>query len=342
MTPSLRTIGSIAVQLPCTAVVAVFLGLLALGSGSYQNTSFRPALRQYKQNPTEENKRIFQQELQLLWRDRERFALAVIVVAFAGFNTAIFACRRRGVTSETMVPFALLILSGGFVGAVLGGEHRDTWAGGVHVYSETEMFPQFVIGMAVGLVVWMLPTIVRWWHRHQGITPNPRTVRSVGIQLLLTALVALVLCVMTTANSFNDRSSLRAASRQYWEYPSPENFRILFEERERANRDRMWLAVGIVVISFVLFNAGITTAMRKLPGVVEEETIGACAVWMVVLGISAGLLELLRVHGKTLYGPFPGNDWAIPIGMAIGLALGMIPAMGRWWKSRRSSAISRR
>jgi hypothetical protein len=102
---------------------------------------------------------------------------------------------------------------------------------------------------------------------------------------------------------------------------------------------------GIAAVAFGVFTAGIAMARRKLPGVVKEKTIGACAAWMFLFGALGSMgkstIGHWRAGGKVVHGTIFDGELGCAIGMAIGLVLWAIPAVGRWWRSRQPSAISR-
>jgi hypothetical protein len=171
------------------------------------------------------------------------------------------------------------------------------------------------------------------------MTLDPRTVGRIAVQLVLTALVGVVLGFGLTVNGFNERPSFHNAFQQYRANPTGENERVFLEEQRLVYRDRHWVMAAIAVVVCVVLNAGIVLARRKLPGVIREETIGACAAWMVLFGMagSAGTTTIghWRAGGKIVHGSTTNSELCTAVGMTIGLLLGMIPAMGRWWKQRR-------
>jgi hypothetical protein len=175
------------------------------------------------------------------------------------------------------------------------------------------------------------------------MTPNLRTIGRIAVQLVLTALVAALFSFGVTINSFSNRTSFVAAFRQYKANPTPEYERVFEEERGLVNRDHLRLFIGVAVFTFFALNAAVVAARRKLPGVVKEGTFGACAGWMVLGSLipGIGLPAHWRAGGKTVWGSFIGAEWSTVIGMSVGLVLGMIPAMGRWWRRRQSSMVSR-
>jgi hypothetical protein len=174
------------------------------------------------------------------------------------------------------------------------------------------------------------------------MTPNLRTIGTIAVQLVLTAVVSLLLGFGLTANSFSDRTSFLAAFHQYKDNPTTEKKLVFENEREIVLRDRYRLMWGVVALAFVLFNAAVVVARRKLPGVVKEGTFGACAGWMVLGAMipGPGLPAHWRAGGKIVWGSFIDAERNTAIGMTLGLVLGMIPAMWRWWKGRHAKATA--
>jgi hypothetical protein len=175
------------------------------------------------------------------------------------------------------------------------------------------------------------------------MTRNLRTIGRVAVQLVLTAVVGVVLGFGLMVNGFNGRTSFQNAFQQYRANPTAENERVFLEEQRLLYRDRYRVMTAIAVAMCVVLNAGIVLARRKLPGVIKEETIGACAAWMVLLGLAGApgttTIGHWRAGGKIVHGSTTNSELCTAIGMTIGLVLGMVPAMWRWWKSRRVSAM---
>ena len=152
---NLRTSGRIAVQLLLTAVVAFVIGATSITGGHFRSRSFTYALNQYKQNPTADTERVFREEQQRFFRERDRVGMAVGVVSFLLLGTAVLICKWIWrVTAKAIVGSLVLMLLFGMCGAAITSTTGHTYVKGVLVYTSTwNVFPQVLFGMPVGLAV---------------------------------------------------------------------------------------------------------------------------------------------------------------------------------------------
>lgn len=155
--------------------------------------------------------------------------------------------------------------------------------------------------------------------------PNLRTSGTIAVQLVLTAVMALVIGLHAAVGGSVHRSAFSQAFAQYRQNPTAENERAFREQQQLLYRDQNRFGAGVAVVSFMVLSAGVF--LSRWIWRVTTKTVAISLALMLFFGVMTAAITSTTGHAY-VHGVVYRSTWnmfpQVLYGMAVGLAVAVM------------------